>query len=327
MDHESLKERTLNQQAEREQEFEINVFGDEVTIDGLSLTLQENFKEAFDPAKLAIRYTPLLKQYDYIVGDISADQLRLRGFYQDDRSVTADQKISALADYLYEYVNFGAPYFVLANNAPAFRPVKVHDFLQDWQRDQKQASSQQGSKKKAPAKSQQRSKSATGTNTRQNRTSTGPREKVTNRPRKNSQQGNAANQRKHQFTKTDRGETDKKQESTNSRPNAEHVKSANGKGSGNRKTKNTRTGNRPINKTNGGSNRGQELDRQPKQNPVDTGVKPKDGNNTQANRQNSQEKTASRVGAKGQQPSKTPQNHKKRSFTIKERQPENDSNK
>ena len=40
----------------------------------------EDFKSAFDLDMLAVRYTPLLAQYDYIVGDISAEQLRLKGF-------------------------------------------------------------------------------------------------------------------------------------------------------------------------------------------------------------------------------------------------------
>ena len=70
---------------------------------------------------LAVRYTPLLAQYDYIVGDISAEQLRLKGFYRNDKNV-ANDKIEALQDYLYEYVNFGAPYFVLENVNP--RPLE-----------------------------------------------------------------------------------------------------------------------------------------------------------------------------------------------------------
>ena len=44
--------------------------GDEIEIDRLTLELVDNFKDAFDVDKLAIRYTPLLAQYDYIVGDI-----------------------------------------------------------------------------------------------------------------------------------------------------------------------------------------------------------------------------------------------------------------
>lgn len=195
MDHESLKERTINQQAEREKEFQVSVFGDEITIDGLKLTLQENFKDAFDPTKLAVRYTPLLKQYDYIVGDLSADQLRLRGFYQEDRDVTADQKITALADYLYEYVNFGAPYFVLTNNAPAFRPVKVHDFLADWEQDHPKKSNNHKTNNKKKSANHRKSNSNETADTSKQKSAAN--QKSGTRAKKNGK-------RKHQFKQQER---------------------------------------------------------------------------------------------------------------------------
>ncbi|WP_420062702.1 YutD family protein [Leuconostoc lactis] len=122
MDRDTLKERTLLQQAERKQAYAITRQGDEIEIDRLTLELVEDFKSAFDLDMLAVRYTPLLAQYDYIVGDISAEQLRLKGFYRNDKNVANDDKIEALQDYLYEYVNFGAPYFLLENVNP--RPLE-----------------------------------------------------------------------------------------------------------------------------------------------------------------------------------------------------------
>ena len=121
MDHETLKEKTIAQQAERKSVYRVTRRGDEIEIDRLTLELVDNFKDAFDVDKLAIRYTPLLAQYDYIVGDISAEQLRLKGFYHNDKSVANQDKIQTLQDYLYEYVNFGAPYFVLENINPRVR--------------------------------------------------------------------------------------------------------------------------------------------------------------------------------------------------------------
>lgn len=118
MNHETLKERTLAQQEERKKAYEVGYLADRVTIDNLDLTLVTDVKNAFDPGKLAIRYTPLLARYDYLVGDISAEQLRLKGFYKNSRSVPNENKIFTLEDYLYEYVNFGAPYFVLENETP-----------------------------------------------------------------------------------------------------------------------------------------------------------------------------------------------------------------
>ena len=92
MDRDTLKERTLLQQAERKQAYAITRQGDEIEIDRLTLELVEDFKSAFDLDMLAVRYTPLLAQYDYIVGDISAEQLRLKGFYRNDKNVANDDK-------------------------------------------------------------------------------------------------------------------------------------------------------------------------------------------------------------------------------------------
>ena len=88
MDRDTLKERTRLQQEERKSAYKINQEANEIEIDKLTLELVENFKNAFDADMLAVRYTPLMAQYDY----------------------------------LYEYVNFGAPYFVLENINP--RPFK-----------------------------------------------------------------------------------------------------------------------------------------------------------------------------------------------------------
>ena len=59
-----------------------------------------------------------MTKFDYIVGDWSNEQLRLRGFYKDDRPVTDAEKISRLEDYLLEYCSYGCAYFVLENAEP-----------------------------------------------------------------------------------------------------------------------------------------------------------------------------------------------------------------
>ena len=75
--------------------------------------LIENFKEAFDIDMMEERYTDYLLKYDYIVGDIAYEKLRLRGFYDDHRKgIPIDMKISNLEDYLVEFCNFGSKYFV-----------------------------------------------------------------------------------------------------------------------------------------------------------------------------------------------------------------------
>lgn len=75
--------------------------------------LIENHREAFDIEMMEHRFTDYLLKYDYIVGDIAYEKLRLRGFYDDGRKgVPIDMKISNLEDYLIEYCNFGCRYFV-----------------------------------------------------------------------------------------------------------------------------------------------------------------------------------------------------------------------
>jgi uncharacterized protein YutD len=81
--------------------------------------LVKNYREAYDQQKLAARFSDFLEKYDYLVGDIAADQLRLQGFYKDGtKGIARSQQIAALQDFLYEQSNFGAPFFVLENLAP-----------------------------------------------------------------------------------------------------------------------------------------------------------------------------------------------------------------
>ena len=85
-----------------------------ISIEGASYKLQKNYQNAFDLSQFKERYTDLFEKFDYIVGDLGYDQLRLRGFYYDDtQGVPLDVRISSLEDYLIEYCNFGCAYFVL----------------------------------------------------------------------------------------------------------------------------------------------------------------------------------------------------------------------
>ena len=63
------------------------------------------------------RFSEVITKFDYI-GDWSNEQLRLRGFYKDDRTEEKSEKISRLQDYLLEYCSYGCAYFVLENEAP-----------------------------------------------------------------------------------------------------------------------------------------------------------------------------------------------------------------
>lgn len=85
-----------------------------ISAGGYFYTLETDYREAFKPEDFTNRYSDILAKYDYIVGDWGYGQLRLKGFYDDQNAkATFDTKIGTLQDYLYEYCNFGAAYFVL----------------------------------------------------------------------------------------------------------------------------------------------------------------------------------------------------------------------
>jgi uncharacterized protein YutD len=86
-----------------------------VTVGGnKTIHLVMNFRDAFSAEKLEQRFSEVLDKYDYIVGDFGFEQLRLKGFFSSSRKkMDADSKIDHLEDYINEYCNYGAPYFVL----------------------------------------------------------------------------------------------------------------------------------------------------------------------------------------------------------------------
>lgn len=82
-------------------------------VQGSQYELIEDVKSGFQQEAVESRYSDILSKYDYIVGDWGYDQLRLKGFYDDENpKSTYDTKISTLEDYLYEFCNFGCAYFI-----------------------------------------------------------------------------------------------------------------------------------------------------------------------------------------------------------------------
>lgn len=85
-----------------------------IEVQGKTYEIVEDVKNAFQESVLKERYSDILTKYDFIVGDWGYEQLRLKGFYDDQNPKAGfDTKISVLDDYLYEYCNFGCAYFVL----------------------------------------------------------------------------------------------------------------------------------------------------------------------------------------------------------------------
>ncbi|WP_018659952.1 YutD family protein [Allofustis seminis] len=118
--------------------------------------LQTNFRDAFDIEQFKARYIDYLTTFDYIVGDIASEKLRLRGFYDESRSqVHEDQWITRLDDYLIEYCNFGAPYFVLERVEKLDEiPIRKQDREHDKRRKNRQNSRRRRSRRRFSQKRQ-----------------------------------------------------------------------------------------------------------------------------------------------------------------------------
>ncbi|MUV39177.1 uncharacterized protein JNUCC1_03050 [Lentibacillus sp. JNUCC-1] len=85
-----------------------------VEINGKTYEIIKNVRDGFDAEAIEEKYSDILTKYDYIVGDWGYEQLRLKGFYQDrNPKANYESKYSAIADYIYEYCNFGCAHFIL----------------------------------------------------------------------------------------------------------------------------------------------------------------------------------------------------------------------
>ncbi|MGT2785838.1 YutD family protein [Streptococcus merionis] len=100
---------------------------DQVRSEDISLTLVDNYKEAFNLTAFEQRFTTFMLKFDYIVGDWGNEQLRLKGFYKDENTRDSTLKISHLEDYLLEFCNYGCAYFVLENPTPQEPEVEVEE--------------------------------------------------------------------------------------------------------------------------------------------------------------------------------------------------------
>ncbi|HLR91987.1 MAG TPA: YutD family protein [Atopostipes sp.] len=182
----------------------VRIDSERFTFSNVEYKLIENHKEAFDLEMMENRYTDYLLKYDYIVGDISYEKLRLRGFYEDYRKgVPIDMKISNLEDYLVEYCSFGCQYFV-------FERVEKSESDPEPYFKKKRSNR---SNKRQNNRNQQNQKRKNTNN--QNRNKKNPSNKKSNQPQKNQknfQVKKKENQQNHQNKKTSQN---KKQETKN----------------------------------------------------------------------------------------------------------------
>ncbi|MBU9713000.1 YutD family protein [Evansella tamaricis] len=85
-----------------------------VSIQGASYEVVEDVRNGWNEEEFKNRYSDVLNKYDFIVGDWGYDQLRLKGFFdEENKKASFDSKIGSLPEYLYEYCNFGCAYFIV----------------------------------------------------------------------------------------------------------------------------------------------------------------------------------------------------------------------
>lgn len=116
MDRKDLEALVAEQKENREPAAEVvRVDETHIAINNHPYELVTDVRNGFDFTEFAQRFSTILSKYDYIVGDWGFEQLRLKGFYAEDRAGAKQNQIDAVQDYLYESCNFGCAYFILHN--------------------------------------------------------------------------------------------------------------------------------------------------------------------------------------------------------------------
>ncbi len=167
---------------------------DHIEIDGAKYEVIEEYQESIDLEKIEARYTDFFEKFHYIVGDISKDQLRLKGFYDDSQSgIPIDLKISYVEDYLAEYCSYGCPYFILkrVDKTKNFQPYSEN----------KKSNSNKGSKRQSKRNNSSRHKQSRN---KDNRRSSNKQSKKSSKSKfkKKDKKQNQDNQSKKQNVKT-----------------------------------------------------------------------------------------------------------------------------
>ena len=76
--------------------------------------LIKNYRDAFDIEEVKDKITDYYDDYDYIVGDIAYNKLRLKGFYSEkNKKVKGLNNIKNLDNYLKDFCAPDCKYFVL----------------------------------------------------------------------------------------------------------------------------------------------------------------------------------------------------------------------
>ncbi|WP_283678659.1 YutD-like domain-containing protein [Lentilactobacillus sp. Marseille-Q4993] len=93
----------------------VRVSENEITVNEHKYTIDNKYLKSFNFDDFVKRFNPAFSQFDYLVGDYSYDQLRLKGFFESNKENVNGPYVEEISEYVVEIVNFGAPYYVLHN--------------------------------------------------------------------------------------------------------------------------------------------------------------------------------------------------------------------
>lgn len=82
-----------------------------IVVNNKVFELVKEHRDAFNEQVFKEKYVDILDKYDVIVGDLSSNILRLKGFTTKD--VNSPAYVNTIPDYLNESCNYNCPYFIL----------------------------------------------------------------------------------------------------------------------------------------------------------------------------------------------------------------------
>ncbi|ERJ13367.1 YutD family protein [Haloplasma contractile] len=83
-----------------------------IEIGNKKFEIVKDYRDGFDEEVFTKKYTGTLDKYNVIVGDISSNLLRLKGFTTKGNK-RSSKHVNAIPDYLNEACNYNCPYFIV----------------------------------------------------------------------------------------------------------------------------------------------------------------------------------------------------------------------
>ena len=85
-----------------------------IVLEEIEYELVKNYKDAFNLEEVKELYTDYFKDYDYIVGDIAYNKLRLKGFYDaKNKKVKSFNNFKSVDVYLNEFCSYDCKHFII----------------------------------------------------------------------------------------------------------------------------------------------------------------------------------------------------------------------